>query len=224
VEISVPTYDGGGKDYVLSTDALGYFGKSGMRGYLATASASHPEFYRLKASSVQVRGPRSNDLAQSPATRVTLQLKRKGNPVELDEVRMQARDIRSGVPVYFKFPDNARASVDDHDLMGEVVIQRAEKSDVSWSLNLRVPGGGLIERKDPWAFIAPEGGYSEEVTFTLSHRLYEKEFFIKLADGRFARVELKAAVRGFQFIRIEGWMNPTGSRNLERLTSSSFPD
>jgi hypothetical protein len=43
----------------------------------------------------------------------------------------------------------------------------------------------------------------------------QREYFVKLNDGRFARIQLKMIAQGNHFFRLESYLNPSGSRNLE---------
>ena len=43
-----------------------------------------------------------------------------------------------------------------------------------------------------------------------------KDYFIRLADSTFARVKIELMVGGnFNFVVLESYLNPSGSRNLE---------
>lgn len=96
-----------------------------------------------------------------------------------------------------------------------------------WKFKITAPGGGFIERTDKYAFIAPETGYVESLTFEMPegvetweewHHGVRKEVFAKLHDGNYARLyfEYRTGTKttGDTF-RIEAYTNPNGSRNLE---------
>jgi hypothetical protein len=43
----------------------------------------------------------------------------------------------------------------------------------------------------------------------------EREYFVKLADNRYARLKLTAFAGARNFFVLESYLNPSGSRNLE---------
>jgi len=82
-----------------------------------------------------------------------------------------------------------------------------------------VPGGGIQLKDGKFNFNAPEVGYSERFSKTLSKvsndwaDSFIGEFFIRFADGTYARIHLDMST--YQFIIRSSYLNPTGSRNLE---------
>jgi hypothetical protein len=90
----------------------------------------------------------------------------------------------------------------------------------NWKCILTVPGGGLVERNERFAFEAPSEGYQESVELTPSPEKWasniERQYFVKLADNRYARINFRMRTGGEHFFVIESYFNPTpGSRNLE---------
>lgn len=91
-----------------------------------------------------------------------------------------------------------------------------------WRVRVSVPNGGLVERGGTFNFEAPKDGYTAAFEFAMpatterwQSRL-EKEFFLKLADGCYARIDLKVIAGGDIFVVLESYLNPKpGSRNLE---------
>ena len=43
----------------------------------------------------------------------------------------------------------------------------------------------------------------------------ERSYFLKLANGCYARIEFKMIAGGDHYFKIESYLNPSGSRNLE---------
>jgi hypothetical protein len=83
-------------------------------------------------------------------------------------------------------------------------------------------GGTLVERKGEFDFEAPLDGYiqfDEIVMPRTAERWHPdgaREYFITLADGRYARIQFKIIAGGDHFFLLESYLNPTaGSRNLE---------
>jgi hypothetical protein len=91
-----------------------------------------------------------------------------------------------------------------------------------WRCRISVPGGGLVERVGNFNFEAPVENYVQAFEFKMPATTerwqpsLKKEFFLRLADGCYARVKLDIITGGDHFIDIESYLNPTpGHRNLE---------
>jgi hypothetical protein len=91
-----------------------------------------------------------------------------------------------------------------------------------WRCRLTIPGGGVVERKGQFDFEAPESGYRPSFETGMAKTAegwsdgFERQFFVRLADGRFARLSLEVLTGGDHFIALESFLNPTpGNRNLE---------
>ena len=88
-----------------------------------------------------------------------------------------------------------------------------------WKIRVSVPNGGLLERKDEYQFLAPTDGYQESDETELGlpggrwTDVWIKKYFVKMADGKYARIDLRVVAKGF--FDIDGFLNPSGSRNLE---------
>ena len=85
---------------------------------------------------------------------------------------------------------------------------------------MTVPGGGLIQTDEEFPFLAPESGYQEfdqwNVGATNWTESLDKQYYVKLRDGNFGRVKLRViGVPGRADFRMESFLNPSGSRNLE---------
>jgi len=96
------------------------------------------------------------------------------------------------------------------------------KGRYDWRCRLAVPGGGLAEARGNFAFEAPESGYTQSVE--LGEKAdqprwlgdAERQFFVRLADGRHARIKFSMIAGGAHYFVIESTLNPEpGSRNLE---------
>lgn len=91
-----------------------------------------------------------------------------------------------------------------------------------WRCRVSVSGGELVERSGEFEFEAPDAGYVPTVELGQSARANQwtpsmaKQFFVRLADNRYARVNLQIITGGDHFIVLESFLNPTpGNRNLE---------
>lgn len=141
---------------------------------------------------------------------------------------------RDGSPRYYPLSYLARlplAEPTDHAVECRLVSEKDPRDvnaagPLSWSLKLRVPGGGLqiitLERNpytsDYDAIEAPASGFEEELLLDFPKTkadwkpwFIKKELFFRFADNTYARASIDGDWEG---IRIESLYNPTGSRNL----------
>ena len=98
--------------------------------------------------------------------------------------------------------------------------QEGERRGFSWEYTLRIPDGGFIERNDDFDFIAPEGGYKEEIKVGY---LRESEdwnnwkkgfYFVRFSNGLYGFFEIHTDA--FGWIMFQSLINPNpASRNLE---------
>jgi len=126
----------------------------------------------------------------------------------LFEFNLERRRVVKGQPGTF----NVQLWVDAHD----------PKSDqpYHWKFRITVPGGGIQPRMNEYDFSAPPSGYKEfietEVTPGISgwNDSRDQDCFVKLGDGKYARIRLTVRALGDFFIT-SGYLNPSGSPNLE---------
>jgi hypothetical protein len=138
---------------------------------------------------------------------------------------------KSGSPVRLRLESGTASNVGN--LQVEVWTDdqsRDAKGHYPWRCRLTVPGGGIVERTGQFDFVAPAGGYRAafEITMTQGTEPWRKgfarEFFAKLADGRFARFSFELTTGGDHFLTIEAFVNPTpGDRNLEFDPAKAIP-
>jgi len=104
-------------------------------------------------------------------------------------------------------------------------IQRGKDRSYDWTLTVEAIDGVIKMSNDEFAYLAPESGYTSSVIIDMPMTskdwisTIEKQFYLKLHDGKyFARVNLRLPT-DFEppptALKIESWLNPTGSRNLE---------
>jgi hypothetical protein len=99
-------------------------------------------------------------------------------------------------------------------------VRPNEHVEYPWRCRITVPGGSLIERTDGLDFQAPSEGYEETIELEPQkerwRRTVEKEYFIVLSGGSYARIEFLLQTHGEHFIVLESFVNPLpGDRNLE---------
>ena len=98
-----------------------------------------------------------------------------------------------------------------------------------WRCRISVPGGGLVERVGEFNFEAPIENYVQAFEFKMPATTerwqpsLKKEFFLRLADGCYARINLNVISGGDIFVTLESYLNPKpGSRNLEFVPKTAI--
>jgi hypothetical protein len=129
---------------------------------------------------------------------------------------------KNGTPVEVNLT-SGKVSTEGHlrvETWTEDHLQDAQRR-YSWRCRVSVPNGGLIERNGQFDFEAPETGYksSDEILMPQNASKWqpqaEREYFVRLQDGRYARIRFKMIAQGDHFFRLESYLSPSGSRNLE---------
>lgn len=121
---------------------------------------------------------------------------------------LERRRVVKGQPGTF----NVQIWVDAHDLKSP--------QPYHWKYRITVPGGGLQQTQNVYEFSAPSSGYQEfienEIVPGVSgwNDSREQMYFVKLADGKYARIRFEIRALGDFFIE-DGYLNPSGSQNLE---------
>lgn len=150
-------------------------------------------------------------------------LRKMAETVPLIKSENFVRVPRNGSPVGIKLESAQVAS------NGDITVEawtndetKDEAGHYDWRCRITVPNGGLVERGDQFAFEAPVDGYkpSDEINMPRTAERWKpqesREYFVKLVDGRFARVRLEMVAGGDNFVSISCFLNPApGSRNLE---------
>jgi len=89
----------------------------------------------------------------------------------------------------------------------------------TWKCRVTVPEGGLIQTGDEFPFLAPEDGYATTDEWAIEEQNWseqvEKQYYVKLRDGKFGRVTVRIIGTTGGYIRLTSLVNPSGSRNLE---------
>lgn len=174
------------------------------------------------------RPGKSDELIPPPSTPAVFVLRKMGDPVPLVQLtRRSVMVAKDGTPTEISLVTGERTPAGTGDLRVEAWTNdqdRTAKGRYDWRCRVSVPGGGLIEATGDFAFEAPEDGYVESVELGEKAEQSrwlgdaERQFFLRLADGRHARIKFRMIAAGEHFFLIESALNPEpGSRNLEAL-------
>ena len=217
-----------GSSHTKITDADGLFSMTGVRGLGIGIAVSKRGYYQTDRSrgmcgyashaATDVPIPTS----EAPAVFV---LRKQGQPAALVMRKSNVRIQADGTPVSVQLMTGKPGSLGQGDLQVDLMSEDQStnaKGRYDWRCDISVPNGGLLARDDPYAFEAPEAGYqpSDEISMSQDALQWSPEvsrnYFVKLTDGTYARLEFTVIAGGDHFFRITSYLNPTpGDRNLE---------
>ena len=214
-----------GSKYQRESDANGLFTISGIKGSVLTVVVAKEGYYYIhgKSNGSFGYGMGPDTTRKEPPTKddpAVFVLQKMGSAETLIRRGGGQIDIsRTGQPLGI---DLLTGRAGGGDLEIQTWIGDSSKQRFDWLYRLSVPGGGLVERKGQFDFEAPESGYQPaiEVKMPASGEQWskrpKKEYFAKLADGRYARFSIRFYAGNRNFVVFESYLNPkAGSRNLE---------
>ncbi|MCU0786680.1 MAG: carboxypeptidase-like regulatory domain-containing protein [Verrucomicrobia bacterium] len=222
----------GTSDYPAESDARGSFTISDIQGKLLTVKVSKEGYYASKQNidSFYYAGQDQNFVPDA-ANPVIFRLRKKGEAEPLIHIpQFGLRTMRDflltadGIPVEISLTDGKTRPEGQGDIRVEYWAEPPQPGSrkFSWKCRISVPGGGLQPITEEFPFQAPDTGYigAEEHEADPEsggwNDQIEKNVFVKLRDGRYARIRfLVLAVAKQPFFRMESYLNPSGSRNLE---------
>jgi hypothetical protein len=213
------------------SDAGGLFSLHGKLGRSLEVWVSKEGYYASHGGYKGVLYSLGNDIySPDPQNPVIFNLRKKGAPESLIHIAgiglHTMRDFllaADGKPTEVSLHDGRLAPAGQGDL--KVEFQAGPPLDnfpsrISWQCQVTIPGGGLVQTDEEFPFLAPENGYQEfdqcNVGATNWTETLDKQYYVKLRDGNFGRVKLRViGVPNRAFFRMESFLNPSGSRNLE---------
>jgi hypothetical protein len=220
-----------GTKYEGVTDARGYFSITGIEGAALSVHVSKEGYDRIYNQSdgafsfgvpYNPQRDRPTPTKNNPAVFV---LRKKTAPEPLVAIDRDVLVPKDGTPVDVSLKNGKPVPAGQGDIALECWTSDQTKDAqgrYDWRFRFSVPGGGLLKRTDPeLAFEAPETGYDPNIEFHMpqaSERWqedYDEQFWLKLRDGRYARMRLRMTTGGGHFASITAYLNPSGSRNLE---------
>ncbi len=132
---------------------------------------------------------------------------------------------RDGAPVEISLTTGATVSAGQGDLRVECWTDDQGKppgQKYDWKCRISVPDGGVLQSTEDLDFQAPPDGYQPAYQIDMPASLEnewansaKRNFFLKLADGNYARMSFEMVAGGDHFFKLESYLNPSGSRNLE---------
>jgi hypothetical protein len=219
-------FNASGSNYSTTSDKDGYFTFNGARGASMGVNVRKDGYYQIHKVSNQsfAYGMGPDGAHQAPPTRdnpAIFVLHRMGTTEPLVRAAQSAPVPKDGTPVTVDLMTGRLSP--NGNLRVEAWTEAPEGGrKFSWRCQVTVPGGGLAERTGQFEFEAPEDGYEESVELGMGQDAeqwtsdQQRDYFVKLPDGRFARVKFRMIAGGNHYFVMESFLNPTpGSRNLE---------
>jgi hypothetical protein len=240
VEFSVsddPTLSGRRNVQHRTTDALGLFEITGIRGIAIYVSASKPGYYKVYDNPGSVgqdasqrsfnyskgKGPGLHQPDKSNAAVLVLHKSDNSEPLihqpkEAWAVSNDGKPRR--IPLSPKLPNGP------HSIFVECLLdekQKNSKGHYPWKIKLSVPNGELALRKGRLEFEAPTEGYSPSVEYNMPTTPADARwsdivigsYFVHFHDGHFGRFDFRFTAYRDSDIDFESHLNPkVGSRNL----------
>jgi hypothetical protein len=214
-----------GSEYNGYSDAHGYFSIDEIKGIALTVGVWKEGYYGIdgKSAATFAYGINPDSTRSLPPTKdnpAIFLLHKMGETEPLIRVSSRQIDVpRTGQTMSI---DLATGRTGQGSLQVASWIGDSKQRPFDWRYLLSVPGGGLVERKGQFDFEAPAAGYQPAIEVNMATTAEQwtsrltRQYFAKLADGRYARFSIRFYAGSRNFVVLESYLNPNpGSRNLE---------
>lgn len=227
--VEAPKPDGN-RSSTTESDANGLFSLQGARGPSLTVSVSKEGYYTSRQGLPVFRYGLFQDGNFSPDPRnpVIFNLRKQGKreslitsafPAGMGQIAQLHHD---GTPVELDLSKGTQVPAGSGQLKLEFwrAVTNRNANIFDWKCQLTVPGGGLVETPEEFAFQAPESGYQPLVVIDMPATSQDwkgdirTKYYIQLPDGRYGRIDFYFLAFNGVFA-VQAAVNPTGSRNLE---------
>ncbi len=221
----LPTQEAARKATTMS-DANGLFSLHGERGPALDVWVGKEGYYASHGG--QWGFSYLNGFLSDPMNPVVFVLRKKGTgeslitssfPSGMGQIAQLHHD---GTPVELDLFNGTQVPAGSGQLKLEFwrAITNQNANIFDWKCRLAVPGGGLVETPEEFAFQAPEGGYQSPVVIDMPatnenwRGEIRSKYYLQLPDGKYGRIDFYFLPYNGVFT-VQSAINPTGSRNLE---------
>ena len=229
----IDKFDASGSNYQSESDANGSFSISGINGAVLLVGVNKDKYYQIdgKSGGAFAYGVGPDSTRKLPPTKehpAIFVLHKMGNTVPLIYVGTCYYKVsKDGQPVDVDLKTGKQVAAGQGDLRFERWANdkiKDERGHFDWRLRIAVLDGGIIERKDQFAFEAPEEGYQNAIEIDMPASLGDKwnytvgeSYFIKMSDGHYARINITIqSGHNNTPLVVDSFVNPEiGDRNLE---------
>jgi hypothetical protein len=228
--------DGGDSAYERTTDNAGLFSIS-THGMGLVINVTKEGYYKTESSGgtfgyTEVGGETNRH--PDPKNPAVFVLKKSGPAEALITIHRDVKTLKDGTPVQMNLTSGHTFNVTDGDIQVETWthdegIPPNGNHPYDWRCKITVlGGGGLQPRKGEFDFVAPTDGYQKDDTIDMPasaaqwRKQMAREYFLKLANGDYARISFTMRAVGAHFFSITSYINPLpGHRNLESNPDST---
>lgn len=218
-----------GSTYSGKSDKKGQFSITGIKGARLSVNVRKEGYYFIdgKSNAAFAYGTGPDTYFREPPTKENLAifvLHKMGKTEPLIAVSSRTYRVqRNGTPLNVSLETGRAGPQGDFQVEAWTEDDKKDaQQHYNWRCRISVLTGGLVERKERFDFEAPIDGYklSDEIVMPQTAERWQpqvqKEYFIKLADGRYGRIQFKMLAGGDHYFKLESFLNPKpGSRNLE---------
>lgn len=209
VKLMVNLVHGRGEVRTVQTDSAGEFQFTGIRGN-SLSIVPEKSGYQIEGHGLGLKGLNGPDTTPGNRAVYTMWKLKGAEPMVHGEIATNVIPVGQFIFVDLEKQAIVGATNADEDLK----MQVSRESGVS-SLTMTANDGGFIEvTNDVYRYEAPKDGYQPMVRVQNTN----KDYFLKSRGGQFYGYFHLEASPGFQdkyFIKINYFINPAGSRNLE---------
>lgn len=225
-----------GSKHTKTTDSKGLFSFLATGASVAVYVSKDGYYSRDKSSGMINSGPFRSESDPPLPTRSSpsvFVLYKKGEAAALVHLESGVDLPKDGTPAFIDLVRGRVSGTGDIKVECWVHDQGVDTTvynPYDWRCIISVPGGGLLERGDKWEFTAPVDGYRQSDKLQMPKTTYPwrpqllKEYFVKRADGAFARVQIRVGTGSNNRVLFESYLNPIpGDRNLEFDPAKTAP-
>jgi hypothetical protein len=218
--------------YHTQSDADGLFSIRDISGKLLGVKVSKDGYYSYEpfGADFYYAGQNQNFVPDA-SNPVIFRLKKKGVAEPLVHVHAAMgggkgfRIARDGNPLELSLTTGNVAPLGQGDVRVECQTDDQGKppgQKYDWKCQIIVPNGGILQSTNDLDFQAPTDGYRLSDVIEMPASLEsswssraKRNYFLKLANGNYARMSFEMIAGGDHFFQLESFLNPSGSRNLE---------
>jgi hypothetical protein len=218
----------GTSQFRTMSDDGGYFSLSGIQGKGLSVFITNERYYVSNTHNkfaFEYANPHEPHFHEpDPHNPVIFHLRSKGRAEALVVTKKSYKIPKDGSPVEVQLTTGTKAMGLSGQMRVECWTVDAQKDAFNrydWKCRVSVPSGGLIESTREFDFEAPAQGYQtfDQIDMPQSSENWRSDvskwYFLKLPDGTYARLHFRIIAGGDHFFKIQSFVNPSGSRNLE---------
>lgn len=224
----IPSPDGN-RTASTKSDAEGLFSLHNQRGPDLEVAVSKEGYYAPHRGQWGFHYAFGDKISPNPQNPVVFHLHKKGTPEPLIHIAgIGLHTMRDYLLAADGRPTDISLLTGQLTPEGQADLQLAFQagppldnypSRITWQCQVTIPGGGLVQTSDEFPFLAPDNGYQTSdlwnITVTNWTEEVNQQYYVKLRNGDFGRVRIRVIGTGRPFFRMESFVNPYGSRNLE---------